>query len=139
MSRKTKPIKRRASRRPPASGRKPTDRISARDVSMTADELQVFHRQFQSLFPRREQRDESLLYLCGQLSNLERKTIEPMVLALLGADPNAIRRLQQFIGQGAWESTPLLIHAQSLVSTWLGESDGVVIVDGSGFPKLLAR
>jgi len=135
MSRKTKPIKRRASRRPPASGRKPTDRISARDVSMTADELQVFHRQFQSLFPRREQRDESLLYLCGQLSNLERKTIEPMVLALLGADPNAIRRLQQFIGQGAWESTPLLIHAQSLVSTWLGESDGVVIVDGSGFPK----
>jgi SRSO17 transposase len=76
-----------------------------------------------------------LLYLCGQLSNLERKTIEPMVLSLLGADPNAIRGLQQFIGQGTWDSRPLMLHLQGLVSSWLGEEDGVVIVDGSGFPK----
>jgi SRSO17 transposase len=109
--------------------------MSTRDVTMSAEELQVFHRQFQPLFPRREQRDESLLYLCGQLSNLERKTIEPMVLSLLGPDPNAIRGLQQFIGQGEWDSAALMRHAQGLVSTWLGEEDGVVIVDGSGFPK----
>jgi SRSO17 transposase len=102
---------------------------------MTADELQVFHRQFQPLFQRREQRAWSLLYLCGQLSNLERKTIEPMVLSLLGADPNAIRGMQQFIGQGKWDSAALMHQAQELVSTWLGEEDGVVIVDGSGFPK----
>ncbi len=135
MSPRTKQAKRRATRRPPASGRKPTDRISARDVSMTVDELQTFHRQFQPLFQRREQRAWSLLYLCGQLSNLERKTIEPMVLSLLGADPNAIRGMQQFIGQGEWDSAPLMLHAQNLVSAWLGEEDGVVIVDGSGFPK----
>jgi SRSO17 transposase len=102
---------------------------------MTADELQAFHRQFQPLFQRREQRAWSLLYLCGQLSNLERKTIEPMVLSLLGADPNAIRGLQQFIGQGAWDSRPLMLHLHGLVSSWLGEEDGVIIVDGSGFPK----
>jgi SRSO17 transposase len=135
MSPRTKRTNRRATRRPPASGRKPTDRISARDVSMTADELQVFHRQFQPLFQRREQRAWSLLYLCGQLSNLERKTIEPMVLSLLGPDPNAIRGLQQFIGQGEWDNATLMHHAQDLVSIWLGEEDGVVIVDGSGFPK----
>ena len=135
MSARHKRTTRRASRRPPASGRKPTDRISARDVSMTADELQFFHRQFQPLFQRREQRAWSLLYLCGQLSNLERKTIEPMVLSLLGADPNAIRGMQQLIGQGEWDSAVLMHHAQDLVSTWLGEDEGVVIVDGSGFPK----
>lgn len=135
MSPKTKRTNRRATRRPPASGRKPSDRMSAREVSMTADEVRVFHRQFQPLFPRREQREASLLYLCGQLSNLERKTIEPIVLALLGADLNAIRRMQQFIGQGKWETLPLMMQAQSLVSAWLGEDDGVVIVDGSGFPK----
>lgn len=135
MSPRTKQAKRRATRRPPASGRKPTDRISARDVSMTVDELQTFHRHFQPLFQRCEQRAWSLLYLCGQLSNLERKTIEPMVLSLLGADPNAIRGMQQFIGQGEWDSVALMHHAQELVSTWLGEEDGVVIVDGSGFPK----
>lgn len=135
MSSSTRRINRRASRRPPASGRKPSEKMSARDVNMSADELLAFHRQFQAMFKRREQRNWSLRYLCGQLSNLERKTIEPMVLAQIGADPNAIRGMQQFIGCGAWDSTPLMIHAQSLVSSWFGEEDGVVIVDGSGFPK----
>lgn len=135
MSLRTKRTSHRAAHRPPASGRKPTNKISVRDVSMSADELQVFHRQFQPLFQRREQRSWSLLYLCGQLSNLERKTIEPIVLSLLGADPHAIRGMQQFIGQGAWDSATLMHHAQDLVSFWLGEEEGVVIVDGSGFPK----
>jgi SRSO17 transposase len=135
MSSRTGRKHRRASRKPPASGRRPSDKMSARDVNMSGDELLVFHRQFQLLFQRREQRNWSLRYLCGQLSNLERKTIEPMVLAQIGADPNAIRGMQQFIGHGAWDSTLLMIQAQSLVSSWFGEEDGVVIVDGSGFPK----
>jgi len=135
MSAKSRRINRRASRRPPASGRKPSDKMTVRDVILSGDELLAFHRQFQGLFQRREQRIWSLRYLCGQLSNLERKTIEPIVLAQSGADPNAIRGMQQFIGQGTWDSTSLMIHAQSLVGGWLGEDDGVVIVDGSGFPK----
>ena len=135
MSSKTRRINRRALRRPPASGRKASDKMRIYDVNMSADELLAFHGQFQAMFKRREQRNWSLRYLCGQLSNLERKAIEPMVLAQIGADPNAIRGMQQFIGQGTWDSTPLMIHAQSLVSRWLGEEDGVVIVDGSGFPK----
>jgi SRSO17 transposase len=135
MSAKTRRINRRASRRPPASGRKPSDKMSARDVIMSGDELLAFHRQFQALFKRREQRIWSLRYLCGQLANLERNTIEPIVLAQSGADPNAIRGMQQFIGQGAWDSTPLTIHMQNRVSSWFGEEDGVVILDGSGFPK----
>ncbi len=135
MGCKIKCVKYRASRRASASGRKPSDRINARDMMMSMEELQIFHQQFQLLFQRREQREESWLYLCGQLSDLERKTIEPMVLKLIGPDLNAIRRMQQFIGQGGWEVGPLMIQAQSLVSSWLGEDDGVVIVDGSGFPK----
>ena len=125
----------RAARRPPASGRKATGRLTARDVTTSGEELVVFHRQFRPLFQRREQRDWSLLYLCGQLSNLERKTIEPIVLALIGPNPNAIRGLQQFIGQAEWDTAPIVERAQSLVANWLGEPDGVVIVDGSGFPK----
>jgi SRSO17 transposase len=109
--------------------------MSAREVTMSAEELQIFHQQFQGLFQRREQREASWLYLCGQLSDLERKTVESMVLKLIGPDLNAIRRLQQFIGQGEWDAGPLISHAQSLVGAWLGEDDGVVIVDGSGFPK----
>ena len=135
MSRKSKHINRRAGRRPPASGCKPAGRMSASDVAVSAEELQMFHQQFGQLFQRHEQREASWLYLCGQLTFLARKTIEPMVLELLGPKLNAIRRLQQFIGQSEWETGPLLQRMQELVGAWLGEEDGVLIVDGSGFPK----
>lgn len=135
MSKRTKHSNRRLSRKPPASGRKPSSRLTTREVAASVDELSAYHRRFQSLLPRREQRAWSLLYLCGQLSNLERKTIEPMVLGLMGPEPNAIRAVQQYIGQGQWATQPLLEQAQHLVTDWLGEPEGVVIVDGSGFPK----
>lgn len=135
MSQTNKYQIRRGKRRPPASGRKPTWRLTSRDVEASADALVAFHRLFQPLFRRREQRHWSAFYLCGQLANLERKTIEPMVLALTGPDLNTMRAVQQFIGQGLWEAETILRRAQQLVAEWLGDPEGVVIVDGSGFPK----
>src|SRR3990170_895179 len=85
----------RGRREPPASGRRPSAMLAAADVDASADELVAFHRRFQPLFQRWEQRHWSAFYLCGQLANLERKTIEGMVLALKGPDRNAIRGLQQ--------------------------------------------
>jgi SRSO17 transposase len=87
------------------------------------------------VFERREQRKWSMVYLCGQLSELERKTIEPMALQLLGVDHDAIRGLQQFIGQGTWSASSLLQRLQALAAEWLAHPEGVLIVDGSGFPK----
>jgi len=109
--------------------------MTARDIATSGDELIACHREFQALFQRREQRDWSRLYLCGQLANMARKTIESMVLALVGPDPNAIRGLQQFIGQSAWDTQPLIEALQRSVAQWWGEPEGVVIVDGSGFPR----
>ncbi len=120
---------------PPPSGHPPMGRLAARDVQASADELIVFQRLFRSVFQRREQREWSALYLCGQLSNLERKTLEPIVTAFCGPDPNAIRGLQQFVSQGTWSAVELIQHLQDCVTKWLGDPDGVVIVDGSGFPK----
>lgn len=101
----------------------------------SAEELVAFHRLFAGAFQRREQREWSLFYLCGQLADLERKTIEPMVLALFGADLKAVRALQHFIGHGSWDRQSLLLRCQQLIADWLGEPEGVLIVDGSGFPK----
>ncbi len=135
MSKSTRPLNRRAARRPPASGRKPTGRLAVRDIALSADELLAFQSHFQTLFGRREQRDWFLFYLCGQLSNLERKTIEPMVLSLMGTQASTIRTVQHYIGRARWEPAPVLEQGQRLVADWLGEPEGVVIVDGSGFPK----
>jgi len=125
----------RRSNRRPASGRKPTSKLALGDIEAISDELKAYHRLFYAVFQRREQRYWSLVYLCGQLSDLERKTIEPMVLALLGPEPNAVRAVEHFISQGAWEAQALIQRYQEVVAEWLGDPHGVVILDGSGFPK----
>jgi SRSO17 transposase len=134
VSRTTKP-KRKSRRLPPASGRAPSSKLSEADWQALSDELIRYHRRVRDVFMRREQRQWSMVYLCGQLSELERKTIEPMVLRLIGADRNAIRGLQQFIGQGTWSASALLERLQALTAEWLAHPEGVLIVDGSGFPK----
>src|SRR5262245_25844506 len=68
------------------------------------------------LFQRREQREWSACYLRGQLADIERKTVEPMVLALKGLDLGAVRAGQQFLGEGAWEDAPILARHQRLVA-----------------------
>ncbi len=121
-------------RQPPASGQRPK-LVTRQNVTTAVKELIDYYHGFGALFRRHEQSDWSWFYLCGQLSNLERKTIEPMVLGLLGAIPNAIRDLQRFMGESKWDTAPFIVHLQTLVAAWLGERDGVAIVDGSGFPK----
>ena len=120
---------------PPASGRPAASPFTPEDIDASAEALIAFHDLFQDCFTRREQREWSLLYLCGQLSNLERKTIEPIVLALHGADPNAVRAAQRFITDGTWSDPCRREHQHTAIAADLGEADGVVIVDGSGFPK----
>jgi SRSO17 transposase len=109
--------------------------LASRDVDAMAEELVTYHEQFHDLFQRREQREWSAFYLRGQLADLERKTVEPMVLATQGPDAAAVRAGQQFLGQGAWDDTAIVARHQRLVAESLGEPDGVVIFDGSGFPK----
>lgn len=135
MSTPTSRTNRRDSVCPPASGRPPASPFTPEDIDASAEALIAFHDLFQDCFTRREQREWSLFYLCGQLSNLERKTIEPIVLALHGADPNAVRAAQRFMTDGRWNQPRMREHQQTIIAAELGEAEGVVIVDGSGFPK----
>src|SRR5512134_3961508 len=130
-------LKQRLPRRsqPPASGRPAGLKLTAHDQEAICQALTDYHRLFEDSFYRREQRHWSALYLCGQLSNVERKTIEPMMLDLAGPDRNAVRAMQAFIGVGQWAAMDLIRRHQEVVARSLGHSHGVVIVDGSGFPK----
>ena len=110
-------------------------KVVSKDVEGMAEELVDYHARFHDLFTRREQREWSAFYLRGQLSELERKTVEPMVLALRGDDAAAIRAVQQFLGEGAWDDDRILERLQRLVAEDVGEPDAMVIVDGSSFPK----
>src|SRR5579884_1848547 len=55
-----------------------------------------------------------------------------MALALPGGN---VRAMQRFIGEGAWDDAAILVAHHRLVAGTLGEPDGVLIVDGSDFPK----
>ena len=118
---------------PPPSGRPPEVNLVPADLEAMAHELIAYHAEFASLFCRTEQRHAALAYLQGQLLHLERKSIEPMALALQGGN---VQALQQFISQGAWDDDPLLEHHQRLVAQTLGDrASGVLILDGCDFPK----
>lgn len=102
------------------------------DVEALTDELLAYHAEFADLYYRTEQAYWSHKYLQGLLLPIPRKSIQPMALALEGGNSQA---MQQFIGQGLWQDDCLLRKHWQLVDASLGEPDGVVIIDGSDFPK----
>jgi SRSO17 transposase len=118
---------------PPPSGRPPVINLVHRDIETLADEVLAYHALFAPLFQREEQRQWALAYLHGQLLELERKSIEPMALAL--PDGN-VQAMQQFISLDAWDDQLVLHTHQQLVAETLGDAEsGVLIIDGCDFPK----
>jgi len=98
-------------------------------------ELAKYHEIYNPLFQRREQREQSEKYLQGLLSEIENKSVEAMILHMEGDNPNAIRASQQFLGQGAWKDGPILNRHWQEVDKDIGDENGVLITDGSDFPK----
>lgn len=98
-------------------------------------ELQAYHQVYSPLFRRREQREQSLTYLQGLLSNIPNKSVESMVLHMTGDSANAVRSAQQFISQGAWDDEEILAQHWQEVEQDLGDECAVLILDSSGFPK----
>ena len=118
---------------PPPSSRPPEVNLVPSDVEALANDLVAYHAEFAPLFRRAEQRHWALAYLHGQLLHLERKSIEPMALALEAGD---VQAMQQFISGGAWDDDLILAHHQQLVAETLGDAaTGVLIVDGCDCPK----
>ena len=109
--------------------------LAIQDIEHFVEALRDYHGLYSPLFQRREQRQAAHTYLQGLLSELPRKSIEPMVLALEGVHPNAVRAMQAFISAGAWDDEALLSQHWKEVEKDLGEDEGVLLVDGSDFPK----
>jgi SRSO17 transposase len=106
--------------------------LSARDVWCLADELRAYHGEFAELFFRREQKHWALKYVQGLLLPEGDKNTEALALRLEGGN---VRNMQQFLGEGAWDDGAVLGRHAELVAESLGQAGGVVIVDGTDFPK----
>ena len=110
--------------------------MSLPSISELMEPLKEYHAIFSPFFARREQKEWAETFLKGLLSpDMERKSIEPMVLHLKGADENAVRCGQLFIGSQGWKDDPIRKQHWREVEKTLGEEDGVLTLDGSDFPK----
>lgn len=94
-------------------------------------DLAEFARRYQRLFGRPELGRHAQSYLRGLLSRAERKSVEPIALE----EGATVRTLQHFVGQARWRDERVIQEHQRHVSETLGSRDGVLIFDGSGFPK----
>src|SRR5258705_10408358 len=95
--------------------------LTPQDVDTIIYELRAYHAIYHPLFQRREQRAWSEQYLHGLLLAIPRKSIEPMVLTLTGADHNAVRAMQQFVGEGTWDDAATLRRHWQEVNADLGD------------------
>lgn len=102
------------------------------DIQNFAHELKGFHEQFNDCFQRRESREHFFNYMSGQFSQLKRKSIEPIALAM--QDGN-VRAMQRFVSDTKWHEANIIAKYRSIVDEDLGSSNGVLIVDEVGFPK----
>jgi SRSO17 transposase len=113
----------------------PDLKLSAKDIEAVADELERYFAIYSPLFHRREAREAALVYLRGLLSELPRKSVEPIALELRASETSSVRTLQLFLSVGAWDDGPILTRHWQEVDTMLGEPDGVLVLDGSDFAK----
>jgi len=109
--------------------------LAIQEIEHLVEELRAYHAMYSPLFPRREQREAAHSYLPGVLASLPRQSIEPMVLAVDGAAPKAVRAMQSFLSAGQWNEERLLHQHGKEVDTALGAAEGVLMVEGSDFPQ----
>jgi SRSO17 transposase len=96
------------------------------------DELWEFQSAFHDCFTRSEPREHFFDYMVGQLSPLERKSIEPMALRVAGG---TIRGLQRFISEVDWDDEQMRWNYHQLVADELGDPQGILMFDETGFVK----
>lgn len=106
--------------------------LTPHDVEAFLDELHVFHDHFRSCFSRSEPRGHFFNYMVGQFSKLARKSIEPMALEVAGGN---VRGMQRFISDDIWDEDKMRQTYHGLVATEMGDPEGVLMVDESGFVK----
>lgn len=113
----------------------PQFNLTVKDIEELPTELAKYASIYQELFNRREQKEHYQTYLEGLMLDVPNKSVETMMLNLKGDDPNAIRNMQHFLSEGSWQDRAILQRHWQEVERDLGDENGVLIGDDSGFPK----
>jgi len=82
---------------------------------------------------RKEHKQHLITMIQGLLSDLERKSIEPIAIAFEGIDE--VRNLTNFMTKSKWDDKGMLSEYRNDVSELIAHSESMITGDGSDFPK----
>jgi len=102
------------------------------DIRKFTDEPEGFHSTFSDCFSGSGPRENSGRYMTGQLAQIERKSTEPIAFHVEGGNPGC---MQLMISNALWNEGKMLSKYHESVNEDMGEPDGVLIFDESGFPR----
>jgi len=105
--------------------------ITRKQLQPCLENLKAFVRRYASRFYRVEQAGHAAIYIEGLLSDLSRKTCEPIAI-----DHGQHRKpLQHFVGACLWDDEKILEELRLHVREELGDPRGVLVLDPSSFQK----
>lgn len=105
--------------------------MDAKQIQQLKPMLEKYLREFDDCFGRRELPQRAKTYVTGQLSDLPRKSIEPMADAA-GLPP---RTLQQFLSRHGWDEMQMRDTLQQIVARDHQHPCSIGIIDETGHPK----
>lgn len=105
--------------------------MKAEEIGRMGRELKAFMRGFAGCFGRHEPAGHAELYVRGQLSNLPRKSVEPMADEA-GIDPRA---LQKFLSEHCWDDALMVRRTHEIVARDHAHECSVGVIDETSFAK----
>lgn len=105
--------------------------VSAAAVTGCRRRLQNFLQRYLPRFYRIEQHALVEVVLQGKLSDLQRKTSEPIAYQA----GRQRKPLQHFVGAGCWDDESVMAELRQHVAKTWADPDAVMVLDPSAFPK----
>ena len=93
------------------------------EVNRVKKELEIFVDEFRPLIGRSERVQCCRQYLCGQMLDGERKSIQPIAERVPGGNE---QNIQQFVNQSPWEHEPVLEKLSEKMQKERGREKGVL-------------
>ncbi len=107
--------------------------VNAETVEQLGSALDEYLAYFQECYQRSEQRQHGETFVKDLLSDLDRKSIEPIALRYQGEE--AVRPMQFFLQRSPWDEPKMLRLYQQRLASVVNNPNGMITVDGSDFPK----
>jgi len=106
--------------------------MDGKQLRQLKPELDTFLERYLPLFGREENHQHAERFVQGLLGGQERRNIENIAEVVSGG---VVRTMQKFVAQGCWDDAIVLRELRRHVGGTLGDEEGTLNIDETGFPK----